>query len=347
MWHIAEVIDVLVADLAVEVAVDAEGSIVPSLHGALGAECEDTMMCKKPFLRTPAGVKKIDTLLSEEARLAATPFGCGQCLPCKINASRVWKHRILLENLIHDESTFITLTYSDEFLSTFDGDKNSVHKRHVQLFMKRLRRILDGKEIRFFAVGEYGDKTWRPHYHIIIFGIGPQYIKTVERAWSNNNKVPIGFVSAGDVNNNSAAYIAQYTIKKLTNGNDPRVKEQLKGKNPEFMLSSRKNGGIGIGAIRKIGKELKENKYVPKKVIRNIKFGGQSVPLGRYLTRKLAEEIGVPETEFLSDFWMYQEELFNKHLNADVYFDSIIDEKKSERESQRKKHKIFNARRNV
>ena len=45
-------------------------------------------------------------------------------------------------------------------------------KRDVQLFVKRLRKNLKkytDEKIRYYAVSEYGPKTFRPHYHLLVF----------------------------------------------------------------------------------------------------------------------------------------------------------------------------------
>lgn len=45
-------------------------------------------------------------------------------------------------------------------------------KRDLQLFMKRLRKNLDkyeSQKIRFFATGEYGPTSFRPHFHILLY----------------------------------------------------------------------------------------------------------------------------------------------------------------------------------
>ena len=91
------------------------------------------MMCKKPFMRT-ANINKAQALRCPDGLKEATPFGCGQCLPCRINAARVWTHRLLLEGAVNEESCFVTLTYED---MPEDGD---VSKVTLQKFIKRLRR---------------------------------------------------------------------------------------------------------------------------------------------------------------------------------------------------------------
>ena len=47
----------------------------------------------------------------------------------------------------------------------------SLRKRDFQLFMKRLRKKYSDDRIRFYACGEYGSETFRPHYHAILFGL--------------------------------------------------------------------------------------------------------------------------------------------------------------------------------
>ncbi|MBR3287738.1 MAG: hypothetical protein IKI72_07975 [Bacteroidales bacterium] len=47
------------------------------------------------------------------------------------------------------------------------------NKRDIQLFLKRLRKYVSTRfsssACRFFAIGEYGPRSLRPHYHIILF----------------------------------------------------------------------------------------------------------------------------------------------------------------------------------
>lgn len=91
-------------------------------------------------------------------------FGCGQCLPCRVNRRRIWTHRIMLEAAQYHDNSFVTLTYDEEKLPV----DLSVTPRTLQLFMKRLRKVYPNR-IRYFGVGEYGDQTMRPHYHLALF----------------------------------------------------------------------------------------------------------------------------------------------------------------------------------
>ena len=121
-----------------------------------------SMLCKRPYMYK--GV------------LAA---GCGQCLPCRINRRRKWTYRMLFEAMKHDHSAFITLTYENapEFygVQTLDPEHT---KRFIDRLRKRLKRDTSlphyfPKKIRYFLVGEYGDESDRPHYHLALFGYPP------------------------------------------------------------------------------------------------------------------------------------------------------------------------------
>lgn len=295
-------------------------------------------MCKYPFVKTPGGVKKSDTIVSEEARLASTPFPCGQCLPCRINKSRMWTHRILLEAMMHDYSVFATLTYNDKFLP-IDG---CLHKDHLTKFLKRLRKKIHPRKIRYFAVGEYGDKNERPHYHLAIFGLGMHDRKIIEKTWSTKNKEPIGFTYCGELNKKSARYITGYIVKNMKK-NDKR----LKGKTPEFKSSSTGGpGGLGIEAIKEIVEKLKKNKYEDPRIIRELQYGKQKLPLGRYLVHKLAELQGIDQNAFDVEFWEYQQDTFEMHMKeGEIFRDNVVAEKEEQRRSQLGRQKLTNRRR--
>lgn len=105
---------------------------------------------------------------------------CGNCIGCRIDYSRQWANRMLLELQYHESSYFVTLTYNDKnvpishYLKDKDtgeaGDSLTLVKRDFQLFMKSLRKAVPEK-LRFYACGEYGEQGMRPHYHAIIFGL--------------------------------------------------------------------------------------------------------------------------------------------------------------------------------
>lgn len=169
---------------------------------------------------------------------------CGQCIACRLNKSREWGIRISNEARYYDDSIFLTLTYNDEHLPA-DG---SIHKRELQLFLKRLRKLISPDKIRYFGCGEYGGCFCRPHYHIIIFGLSG----FDSRVFSNHVAVKNGyyvdckawdkgFVHFGNVTEQSGNYVARYTLKKVK-GKDAKEHYEDLGIEPEFAIMSLKPG---------------------------------------------------------------------------------------------------------
>lgn len=167
---------------------------------------------------------------------------CGQCIGCRLDRSKDWAARCVLEASSHDSNCFITLTFNDYFLPA----DNSICKRDIQLFMKRLRKKY-GAGIRFFACGEYGELLERPHYHAILFGFDfpdkiPFSVRDGNTYYISESLMslwPYGFSTIGQVTFESCAYVARYVCKKITGD---KAVEHYKGREPEFLLMSRKPG---------------------------------------------------------------------------------------------------------
>lgn len=217
----------------------------------------------------------------------AVPVGCGQCLPCRINRRREWTIRQTLESYTHESNSFVTLTYDEEKLPP-GGVLDASELRN---FIKRLRARVAPLKVRFFAVGEYGDKSWRPHYHLSLFGLGPLDQLVITDCWKH------GFVSVYEFNYKTAAYVGGYVTKKLTKKGDPR----LGGRPPEFARMSNRPG-IGADAMLVVRDSVLTDAgldYYTREsdVFREVRFGGKKYGLGRYLRRRLREEIGVSEED--------------------------------------------------
>lgn len=158
------------------------------------------------------------------------------------------------EAKMHEASCFLTLTYSDENLPEF----KSLSKVDCQLFLKRLRERVSPAKIRFFLSGEYGEDFARPHYHALIFGYDfPDRVKVadhkglfvspeLEKLWSK------GHCMIGAVSFQSAAYVAQYAMKKVSG---PGASKWYGSRIPEFLLMSRRPG-IGNAWIKKFGTDV-------------------------------------------------------------------------------------------
>lgn len=171
---------------------------------------------------------------------------CGQCQNCRLEKSRQWAMRIMHESSLYSHNSFLTLTYSDEELP----QDYTLVKSHHQLFMKRLRKKYDGKTIRYYHCGEYGDETHRPHYHTILFNqdfADKEYFRTTDtgsRLYISAELDEIwghGQCQIGDVTFESAAYCARYVMKKLTG----RRKSEYGSREPEYSTMSLRPG---IGA---------------------------------------------------------------------------------------------------
>lgn len=146
---------------------------------------------------------------------------CGRCIGCRLETSRQWAMRCVHEAQLHEDSSFVTLTYEQKNLP-YGG---TLIKKDYQDFMKRLRRSFDGQRISYYHCGEYGEKTRRPHYHALLFGVrfvdrlpytrGPagHVVYTSERL---SDLWGLGFASCGEVTFESAAYVARYVMKKIT-----------------------------------------------------------------------------------------------------------------------------------
>lgn len=221
-------------------------------------------------------------------------LACGKCDSCIIRKRKDMTVRISHEVACHDECCFVTLTYNDDnipvshpdhgrkVLELTRGDSTrgddglyTLVPSDVQKFIKRLRRHLEyvpknhtltrdhvEKPIRYFLVGEYGSKTHRPHYHILIFGWRPsdQYVLQAHDNYTINRSPQIeklwkfGFSTVADVNFGVARYCARYVTKKLCSsvGNElyPYVV-------PEFTLQSTRRGGIGSLWVEKYPSNLR------------------------------------------------------------------------------------------
>lgn len=121
------------------------------------------------------------------------------------------------EAALHPESSFVTLTYDDEHLRS-----PSLEYRDFQLFMKRLRKRFG--PTRFFMCGEYGEQTWRPHFHACLFGVffsDRQVFSSRQghHLWTSDTLSalwPHGHSTFGLLSYESAAYVARYVVKKIT-----------------------------------------------------------------------------------------------------------------------------------
>lgn len=243
------------------------------------------MSCYKPIqaweiinAKTDTG-KKVISFRQPTAPAKQIQIPCGNCIGCRMDYSRMWMSRLVKEASQYQNNAFLTLTYNNENLPTKDvvnketGELITGHplvKKHVQLFIKNLRREYEyhfnHQGIRFYACGEYGGRTARPHYHLAIFNADMTAWGDIklqgnningDALWSSEKIEKIwgrGFCIIGDLTPQSAAYIARYMLKKQK-GPAKKWYYESKGIISEYTSMSNKPG------ISRLWYEKHKNEY--------------------------------------------------------------------------------------
>lgn len=214
---------------------------------------------------------------------------CGKCLACRIDQANAWATRCYLESKKYTDNCFITLTYDEEHLPRNSSGMGTLKKRDVQNFMKRLRNHVYkkiGKRIRFFAVGEYGDTTFRAHVHCGIYNFIPDDLKFYK---NSKTGIPMynsdflhkiwkrGFVVVEYMTYENSAYMARYTQKKADRL-DYKYYDKLcdkLGVEREFKLTSRRPGiALDIVYNKDAFDKIKRNFGVLVKTENGVKLRG-------------------------------------------------------------------------
>lgn len=138
----------------------------------------------------------MDILISHNLSPRDIPYyhevPCGKCIACRLQHGRKWSAR-LLETLNNSfNNYFLTLTYSDDdLIKLFNIGDNipELNPDHLDDFLNRIKvklRAAHEKQLRhsgcdtkiahklskypkYYAVGDYGETTFRPHYHVLLF----------------------------------------------------------------------------------------------------------------------------------------------------------------------------------
>lgn len=147
---------------------------------------------------------------------------CGNCPFCMATRRSDWALRLHYESRQHLEAHFVTLTYANAHLK-WKGGVSQLCKADLQKWFKKVRKA--GFKIRYYAVGEYGSTTYRPHYHVLVFngeGATPSgralrsnetfplrslsLVEEMERAWT------FGTIHVGKVTQASVMYCLKYMV---------------------------------------------------------------------------------------------------------------------------------------
>lgn len=236
---------------------------------------------------------------------------CGKCIGCRLEYSRQWANRCMLELESHENAYFCTFTYDNDnlpFATSINPDTGEIIstptlvKRDFQLFMKRLRKAYTDNHIKYYCAGEYGSTTARPHYHAILYGLDIKDLEVYKRdqrgykLYNSDwlNKIwKKGFVVIGDVTWDTCAYTARYIMKKQ-NGSDSKIYDDLNIEK-EFSLISTKPA---------IGREYFDNNVDKFKdydrIYLSTSDGGLNFRIPRYYM-KLLEEGYVDDWQRIKD----------------------------------------------
>lgn len=266
----------------------------------------------------------------------AVEVPCGKCIKCLRRRQHSWSFRLMQEYKVATSGAFVTLTYDVVPLS-FNKHMTLV-KKDLQQFIKRLREHepkvkyikkngSTGKKspIKYYAVGEYGRKRKRPHYHLIIFNLSPLMLSHpyfLTKIWGK------GIVDIGSVTNASTAYTAGYIMSgswKPEQDDDDRE--------PQFSTMS-KNLGLSYLSEAKI-------KYHKQRMDSSARMpDGWKIPLPRYYRDKIFNR---KEREILNEASAKAQELNfqklfnNSHRNQLEWKKSLIRKQEKDQVVQRLK----------
>ena len=194
------------------------------------------MICKAPILIT-----KPNQAQGGKFQQLSVPCGkCGQCLNTKRGE---WIFRLKQELKSASSGHFLTLTYRRGDVPITIGMFKTISKSDLQLFLKRLRNYQtrhtnSTKNIRYYAIGEYGTETHRPHYHAILFNVHQNTLSAILDIWTEGN-VQIRPISDGRIVYITKDIINRYNMNLLP----PGVQRS-------FALMSRRPG-LGLDYVEK------------------------------------------------------------------------------------------------
>lgn len=158
---------------------------------------------------------------------------CGDCGFCLSEKRNQWSFRLFQEMKVSHTSKFITLTYENQHIRYNDvSGLPELCLYDVQCFLKRLRKAhgrISRLPLRYYATGEYGGDTIRPHYHILLFNLDVTLFERLSDIWGK------GLVHQGKCEPASIHYVTKYVINKAV---------EYSGREPPFSHMS-KRPGIG------------------------------------------------------------------------------------------------------
>lgn len=220
---------------------------------------------------TPINLKKTTLVqtINDDYHYQQVP--CGRCLECRRLRINSWYVRLIAQKSVSISAGFVTLTIDPDAMDYSDNGLFTLDYHRYQSFIKRLRKVDQDPEhpIKYFAVGEYGSKTYRPHFHAIIFNVNNW--QNVANCWGH------GHVHKGDVTDASIFYTLKYALKSVGR---PRGRDPDDDRAPEKALMSK---GLGLSFLTpEMIKHYKDDVSRPVTMLGNKKIG-----LPRYYRDKI------------------------------------------------------------
>lgn len=209
---------------------------------------------------------------------------CGRCYACQMNHRAEWDLRLRLQNLDSVDSAFVTLTYSDQLV-----DKIALNKKHIQNYFQSIRHSFRDLKLKYYAIGEYGEKKGRPHYHALIFCSTEFDVNHFHLFW------PYGIVEVDPVTDADIHYVTKW-----------HVTPKLPIKNMAFELHGFTLQSKGLGS--RLLKTLTIDNIQPY-----YRFDGNNYPMPRYYRKKLGITFNDP-TESLDAYIMRKHPDFSPEM---------------------------------
>lgn len=220
---------------------------------------------------------KTDNELISMLYPASRTVPCGKCAACLSNRRTAWVSRLSYELFHSSNSHFFTLTFDDDHLVYDIKERKPVALLDfVSKFMENVKSKLFRKQknpLKYFVVSEYGPKTQRPHFHMLLFNLPLSVdLRTIENLWYHGN------IKVDTINGARIGYVTKYCLSKI----DPDLWcIDDAGYRPQMRCS--KNLGAGLlddpTLVRQYRVSLLNDGYIS-----NDKF---RVPVSRYYKDRL------------------------------------------------------------
>lgn len=238
---------------------------------------------------------------------------CGQCIGCRIMQREDWTTRIEMEARCYpkDQVWFITLTYDDNHVPGMITKTGEIMRKvqytwrpgaerpesvqillytDIQAFLKRLRKAT-GARLRYFCAGEYGEKTARPHYHMILYGWKPDDLESIYKKRCNgyftSKKMAelwgMGQIQIAQAVPETYRYVAGYVTKKMYEINEKKANNYYDLGQPKPFAKMSLKPGIGDQWYKEHKEEIWKAGYIQCK-------NGKHARIPRYYEKQMEAE---------------------------------------------------------